>query len=268
MFANLKNGAAVGALLGALTGALLLPAGPSLAGEEKVELGENPTVDQILSAIDQNMVFESRTATIKMTVEGKRRTRTFEIQSYGRGKDDSAMEYLAPAREKGTKMLKLGDDLWMYMPSVDRTQKISGHMLRQGMMGSDLSYEDMMASDELADMYTAKLLGTEDVEGRPAWKIEMTASDDSVAYPKRISWIDKASYIPVKQELYALSGMLLKSWTMSGITEYDGGRQFPTKMVIKDEVKADSQTVLEFSNMTFGVELEDEVFSQRWLERK
>lgn len=270
MFASLKTRAAIGAL----AAALLLPAGPTLAEDApeeasaKATLGDNPTVEQILAAIDENMVFDSRTATVKMTVEGKRRTRTFEMVTYGRGVDDSAMEYVAPAREKGTKMLKLGDDLWMYMPSIDKTQKISGHMLRQGMMGSDLSYEDMMASDELAKMYEAKLVGSEDLDGRPAWKLELNATDDSVAYPKRVQWIDKATLIPVKQELFALSGMKLKSWTMTDIKEYDGGRQFPTRMEIRDEVKADSKTILEFGEMTFGVELEDEVFSQRWLERK
>jgi len=226
------------------------------------------TVQQILDAIDANMVFESRTTTMTMTVKGKKRDRVFEMISFGRGKDDSAMEYLSPAREKGTKMLKLGDDMWMYMPSVDKVQKISGHMLRQGMMGSDLSYDDMMASDEMAKMYTPKLLGSEDVDGRPAWKIELVANDDTVAYPKRTQWVDKELFIPVKQELFALSGMLVKSWTMSKIMEFEGGRKFPTYMEIVDEVKADSRTILEFGDMTFGVELEDEKFSQRWLERR
>jgi len=203
-----------------------------------------------------------------MTVEGKRRTRTFTIQSYGRGVDESAMLYLAPSRDKGTKMLKKGDELWMYLPSVDRTQKISGHMLRQGMMGSDVSYEDMMQSTEMAEMYTASITGQESVDGRPCWVMELVAKDDSVSYPKRISYVDKETLIPLKQELFALSGMLLKSWTMGAIKEFEGGRKFPTKMVITDEVKKDSRTTIEFPEMTFGIELEEEVFSQRWLERK
>ena len=229
---------------------------------------EEMTVQQILDAIDANMVFESRTTKIKMTVEGKKRTRVFEMVSYGRGKDDSAMEYLSPAREKGTKMLKLGEDMWMYLPSVDRTQKISGHMLRKGMMGSDLSYDDMMTTDQMAKMYTPTLLGSEDVDGRPAWKIELVATDESVAYPKRVQWVDKELFIPVQQELFALSGMKLKSWRMGKIEEFEGGRQFPTWMEIVDEVKSDSKTTLEFGEMSFVVELQDEVFSKRWLERK
>jgi outer membrane lipoprotein-sorting protein len=226
------------------------------------------TAQQILDKMDENLVFESRTTTMKMTVEGKQRTRVFEILSFGRGETDGASEYLSPAREKGTKMLKLGDELWMYMPSIDRVQKISGHMLRKGMMGSDLSYEDMMESERTEDAYKAELLGEEPHDGRPCWKLEMTSHDDSVTYPKRTVWIDKELYIPLKQDMYALSGMLLKTWTMSDIKEYDGGRKYPSKMVIQDMIKADSKTTLEFTEMTFGVELPAEVFSKRWLERK
>ena len=241
---------------------------PALAVGQDAPKEELPSVEDLLRGIDQNMVFETRTATVTMTVEGKRRTRTFTIQSYGRGVDESAMLYLAPSRDKGTKMLKKGDELWMYLPSVDRTQKISGHMLRQGMMGSDVSYEDMMQSTEMAEMYTASITGQESVDGRPCWVMELVAKDDSVSYPKRISYVDKETLIPLKQELFALSGMLLKSWTMGAIKEFEGGRKFPTKMVITDEVKKDSRTTIEFPEMTFGIELEEEVFSQRWLERK
>lgn len=227
-----------------------------------------PSVDDILGGIDRNMVFESRTSVLTMTVDGDKRSRSFEMQSYGRGTTDSAMEYLAPAREKGTRMLKLGDELWMYMPSVDKVQKISGHMLRQGMMGSDISYEDMMASTELRKLYSATLSGSETVEGRPCWKLEMLALDSSISYPKRYSWVDQELSIPLKQELFAVSGMLLKTWKMSDIREFPGGRRFPARMEVVDELKKSSRTTLSFRDLQFGVALPDEVFSQRWLERK
>lgn len=229
---------------------------------------EPPTADQLIEAMDANMVFDTRTATVTMEVQNKRRTRSYTIQSYGRGADESAMEYLAPAREKGTRMLKLGEELWMYMPSVDRTQKISGHMLRQGMMGSDMSYEDMMTTTKTREMYAAKVTGEAEVGGRPCWSLELLAHDESVTYPKRVTLLDKETLIPLKQELYALSGMLMKVWEMSDVQEFEGGRKFPTKMVIRDVLKEGSETRLSFTDMKFGVDLEQEVFSMRWLERK
>jgi outer membrane lipoprotein-sorting protein len=228
---------------------------------------ELPGAEELLEKMDRNLTFEARKTRMVMTVEG-RRPRTFEMVSFGRGEEDSAMEYLSPARDKGTRMLKLGDELWLYLPGADRVQKISGHMLRQGMMGSDVSYEDMMASREMRTRYTAKVLGEDEVDGRACWKLEMKAKDDQVTYPRRVSCIDKETYIPLQQDLYALSGMLLKTWTMSDVKSFGEGRQFPSKMTIQDHVKKGSMTRIEFKDMEFGIEFPREIFSLRWLERR
>ena len=226
-----------------------------------------PSAEALLDKMDANLTFDARRSVVLMTVEGKR-TRTFEMVSFGRGEEDSAMEYVSPARDKGTKMLKLGDELWIYLPSVDRVQKISGHMLRQGMMGSDLSYEDMMASREMRKRYDAKVVGEETIAGRACWKLELKAKDDSVTYPKRVTFVDKETYIPAKQELFALSGLLLKTWTMTDVREFAGGRRFPTRMTVQDHVKKESITRLEFKELEFGIEFPKEIFSLRWLERR
>jgi outer membrane lipoprotein-sorting protein len=228
---------------------------------------EAPSAEELLRAMDKNLTFQSRSSRMTMTVEG-RRTRAFEMVSYSRGQDDSAVEYVAPARDKGTRMLKLGGELWIFLPSVDKVQKISGHMLRQGMMGSDVSYEDLMTSREWQKVYTARVTGEGAVGGRPCWKLEMVARDETVSYPKRVTCVDKEEMIPLRQELYALSGMLLKTWTMSDVKPFEGGRRFPTKMAIEDHVRKESVTRIEFKEIKFGVPLEKETFSLRWLERR
>jgi hypothetical protein len=134
------------------------------------------------------------------------------------------------------------------------------------MMGSDVSYEDMMATDDFDELYDAKVVGSEALDGRPHWKVEATARDGSVTYPKRVMWIDAEWLIPAKQELYALSGMLLKTWTMGDVKAIDG-KNVPMKMVITDALKEGSSTTIETLEMKFDVPLEDEVFSRRWLER-
>jgi len=227
-----------------------------------------PSADVLLADIDRNLTFKTRTATVRMTVVSRERARTYVMRTWGRGVDEAATEYVEPARDTGTRMLRLGNDLWTYLPSVERVQKISGEMLRQGMMGSDLSYEDMMGAAAWREQYEATVVGAEAFNGRPAWKIEMKARDATVAYPRRVAWVDQETRIPVRQELYALSGMLLKTWDMTDVREFDGGRRFPTKMVIIDQLKAGSSTILEMTEMSFGVELEEEVFSRRWLERR
>lgn len=223
------------------------------------------TAQEILAKVDSNLTYDTRESTLTMTVTKNGRTNAYKMHSYGKGADTAAVEYL-DGRDKGTKMLKLGDSLTMYLPAAEKTQKISGHMLRQSMMGSDLSYEDMMQASKWAGMYTGTLVGEDTVDGRKTWKLEMKATATDVSYPRRVVWVDQATYIPLKQELYALSGMLLKTWTMSDVRAV-GSRQWPYKMVVEDKVQAGSSTTLAFETIAFSVALEDEVFSERWLER-
>jgi outer membrane lipoprotein-sorting protein len=224
------------------------------------------TVDELLAKVDKNMTFDTREVTLSMTVTKGDRVKVYKMHSFGRGADESAMEYLEPARDKGTKMLKNANDLWMYLPSVEKTQKISGHMLRQSMMGSDMSYEDMMQAAGWRKLYTGTVTGEDTIDGHKCWKLDLQANSAEVSYPRRTVWVDEATNIPLRQELYALSGMLLKVWTMSDVKDF-GGRSFPTRMVIEDKVQTGSRTDIVFEDMKFAVPLQEEVFSLRWLER-
>ena len=110
---------------------------------------KTPDATVILDNVDKNMTAKSQIVTAKMEINTARATRTMEMKSWTVGDKKSFTEYLAPAREKGTKMLKLNNQLWIYSPSTDRTIQISGHMLRQSVMGSDMSYEDMMTDKKM-----------------------------------------------------------------------------------------------------------------------
>jgi hypothetical protein len=103
-----------------------------------------PTPAAILERIDRNAVPGSKIMISSMTVHSRRADRTIRSKSWVEGSDKAFTEYLDPPREKGIKMLKLGDQLWTFSPSTDRVISISGNLLRQSVMGSDLSYEDMM----------------------------------------------------------------------------------------------------------------------------
>ena len=182
---------------------------------------QNPTGKEILEKIDKNMASKSTISTSKMIIHGARQTRTIEAKSWGMGDEKSFTEYLAPAREKGTKMLKLEDELWIYSPGSDRIIKISGHMLKQSLMGSDLSYEDMMDNVKLLEDYDAGVIGSEIIDERDCWIVELQAKTAEVNYQTRKIWVDKIRYIPLKEELYAKSGKLLKKTELFDITKWE-----------------------------------------------
>ena len=169
-----------------------------------------PKVEEIIARLDRQQNMESQIITYSMTIHGKRASRTVEGKSWIVGDQKSFTLYTAPAREKGSKMLKLGDKLWTYYPKADRVVSISGHMLRRSVMGSDMSYEDMMENRTLEESYHAFLDGEEVIDGKNAYKITLTAKTPDIAYQKMKLWVDQDKWLILRQELYAASGKLLK----------------------------------------------------------
>lgn len=220
----------------------------------------------ILQKVDDNMSAKNRVFESTMTIHGKRGSRSVTSRSYSEGDKQSFTEYLSPAREQGTKMLKLKDQLWIYSPSTDRTIQISGHMLRQSVMGSDLSYEDMMENRKLTDVYSAKVTGEELIDGRKCFVLELTASIADLAYHKRKMWIDADRYVPLKEELYAKSGQLLKRTTLSDIKQIQG-RWFPTTIVYKDMLKEGQGTEFKMTSIKFNQEIPAYLFTKAALKK-
>ena len=225
------------------------------------------SVQEIIQAMDNNLNAKSRVLTSKMIVHGRRSSRTIESKNWVVGIDLAFTEYLSPPREKGTKMLKLGDKLWTYSPQTDRVIQISGHMLRQSVMGSDISYNDMMEDRPLEELYEATLEGSVDIDGRDHWIMFLEARVTGLSYPKRRAWIDKKYLLPVKEELYAKSGKLLKTATMSRVRKVQG-RWFPSQFIYKDELKRNSKgTEWVIDEIAFDVDIPDSRFSKALLRK-
>jgi outer membrane lipoprotein-sorting protein len=222
---------------------------------------QDKNADEILSRVEKNMSSENRIFESSMTIHGARTSRTITSRTHAVGDKRSFTEYLSPAREQGTKMLKLENQLWIFSPSTDRIIQISGHMLRQSVMGSDLSYEDMMDDRKLTEIYDAVVAGTETIDGRETYILELTAKVSDVSYFKRKMWIDTERYVPLREELYARSGQLLKRTTLSDV-ENHGGRWFPTRIVYKDMLKQGEGTEFKMTSVKFNQEIPDYIFTK------
>lgn len=225
-----------------------------------------PNANDILDRVDKNMSSENRIMESSMTIHGRRSSRTMTMRSYGVGETKAYTEYLSPAREQGTKMLKLENQLWIYSPSTDRTIQLSGHMLRQSVMGSDLSYEDMMEDRKLTEIYKAVVTGDEVVDGRKSYVLELTAKVDDVNYHMRKMWIDTERFVPLREELFAKSGQLLKRTTLTDVKLIDG-RWFPTTMVYKDMLKQGEGTEFRITSIKFNQSIPEHIFTKAILRR-
>lgn len=243
------------------------------------------TGEEIIEKVDDNMTYLTGRFESKMVIYVRDQVRVKKMVSYAEGRDKSFAEFIFPPRDKGVKYLKIEDNMWMYLPSVDKIIKIAGHMLRQSMMGSDFSYEDALESDKLLEKYDIKLIteettyikfkkGTEEVtKGRPCYVLELTAKVKEVTYWQRKIWVDRETFVPVKEELFAKSGKKLKVMTLGDVQVFRPRRgrgpvrYYPTYIAMKNLLRKDSLTEMVITKAEFDVKIPEDTFTQRNLKK-
>jgi outer membrane lipoprotein-sorting protein len=226
---------------------------------------QTPTASELLAHVDSNEIYSTieYEGDIIIEYQGRRYVKT--MKAWGRGNADSFIEFTNP-EDKGTKYLQTRGRLYVYSPDTEGVMLISGHMLKESMMGSDMSYEDTINNDTLSSRYNPVLSGSEIWEGRDSWVLELNAKNRTESYPKRKLWIDKENGDLLHYELYALSGAKLKEYTLLKV-EVIGGRRFPTEGQMRDLLRRDSKTTFVMRNVMLDRTIADSVFSMRNLER-
>lgn len=221
-----------------------------------------PDANAILKKVDANITSENRIFISKMIIETRRGSREIEAKSYVQGTEKSFTEFLSPAREKGVKMLKLGEELWNYSPASDRTIRIAGHMLRQSLMGSDLSYDDMMEDPVLHNIYTPEFAGEETLIGTKCTILDLTAKSPDINYQKRRIWVDTERNLVLKENRYAASGKLLKTTEVQEVMQTDG-RWVPKITRFKDALQNTNEgTTLVIEELSFNAMIPGYIFTK------
>ncbi|MEW6366562.1 MAG: outer membrane lipoprotein-sorting protein [Acidobacteriota bacterium] len=163
----------------------------------------------------------------------------------------SFLVYKYPAKE---------DDRWLFIPALSLVQRVAARDAGSSFVGSDFTYEDVSGRDLEADEH--KLLREEDHKGKPCFVIESVAKG-AASYKKRISWIDKSSYLPLREEYSDVQGKVFKEFTAGEIREVEG---IPTMMTrTMKSLKTGHQTLVEFSDVRYRLALKPDDFGERSL---
>ncbi|MGL4394711.1 MAG: outer membrane lipoprotein-sorting protein [Brevinema sp.] len=206
-----------------------------------------------------NMEIVSRSRTLNKNFFGK--TRNFSTNS------DSFMEYLNP-QDKGTRYLKLHDDLWIYIPDAQDVLKISGHLLSDGLMGSDISYSDILDQNKYAVNYNPSSAEITNIDGKKLYKLTLKAKNKDVSYVQQDLYTDE-NYLVQKVVMYAQGRDTVRAIKEFSLGEYIliDGIYFPTRMVANDLRKKNSQTIISYKEIKLNPTFDQKIFSRSQLEK-
>jgi outer membrane lipoprotein-sorting protein len=224
-----------------------------------------PSARELLDQIDNNEIYDTIQYEGDMIIEYQNRRYVKTMKAWARENSDSFIEFVN-SEDRGTKYLKKGGRLYVYSPDTEEVMLISGHMLKESMMGSDLSYEDTIENEKLSARYDAVISGSETWGGKDCWVLDLTARKRTESYPKQILWVEKSTRDCVHYELFALSGAKLKEYNLIKV-EVFGGKRFPVEIEIRDLLRRGSKTTMTMRNVVMDQPIADSVFSQRNLER-
>lgn len=227
--------------------------------------GQTPTAAELLDRIDSNEIFTTIEYEGDMIIEYQNRRYVKTMKAWARENSDSFIEFVNP-EDRGTKYLKKGGRLYVYSPDTEEVMLISGHMLKESMMGSDMSYEDTIENEKLSVRYNAAVSGSGIWEGRDCWLLDLSAKKRTESYPKRKIWVEKSSGDCIHYELFALSGAKLKEYNLVK-AEVFGGRRFPVEIEIRDLLRKNSKTTMIMRNVIMDKPIADSLFSTRNLQR-
>ncbi len=253
----------------ALAAFLLFCAVPVLAAAPaaKPKLG----VDELIDRANKALRGDSSHALLTMTIKTPDWTRSLEVEGWNKKRTMAFIVIRAPAKERGETTLRLKNEMWLWLPKVERAIKIPPTMMHSAWQGSDFTYEDIVKADSIVKDYTHTLLGTEKEKDRTVYRVQsLPLPDAPVVWGKVISELAvydaDESVVPLKEEDYSERGELIRTITLSDIKVL-GGRRVPARLECVPAKKPGKSTVLHYKELTFDLPLKDSFFSYQRLQR-
>jgi outer membrane lipoprotein-sorting protein len=239
----------------------------AFAGRANAQAAAAPTGREILQRMEALIWADTMRGEFEMRITTPRWERTLGLRIWMDRPKRSFVRVLSPAKEAGIGSLRIGNEMWNYLPAVERTIKIPPSMMLQPWMGSDFTNDDLVKQSSAIDDYVQQVTAEETLDGRPVWRIEALPKPDApVVWGRIVYWIRK-DFIPVKQEYYSDRGELTRVMTFSEIRPI-GGRSIPTRWDMKPLGKPGNVTVILVKDAEFNTAVDNEVFTQRNLQRR
>ena len=227
----------------------------------------DPTADSIIKKSQDKFTGAQTTASITITIQRPKWTRTMGIKSWSKGTKFSMNLITAPARDKGTVFLKRDKEVWNWIPSVERIIKLPPSMMSQSWMGTDLTNDDLVRESSVEKDFTHTLLGKETVGGRECYKIQSVAKEEAaVVWGKIVSWIDVKDYIQMKAQFFDEDNELVNTFNSMNV-KMMGGKMIASKMEIAPADKKNQKTIFEYTSLDFTTPISDDFFTVQNMKR-
>jgi outer membrane lipoprotein-sorting protein len=228
-----------------------------------VVLAQGLTAREIVQKADDKARGFTSQSEMTMTIVRPEWSRSVSMKAWSKGTDYALILITAPVKDKGQVFLKLRNEMWNWVPSIDKMIKIPPSMMMQSWMGSDFTNDDLVQQSSIVKDYTHSLLGKEAVRGKECYKIGLIPLPDAdVVWGKIVMWITVDGFHEWRSEFYD-EDMELVTAEEASVLKWMGDREVPTHMEMMPVKKKGNKTILEILTIRFDLPLDDAIFSQQ-----
>ncbi|WP_159518040.1 outer membrane lipoprotein-sorting protein [Sunxiuqinia indica] len=224
-------------------------------------------IKEIVRQADEKLRGTSSIGEVTMTIKRPSWERTISMKNWTLGNEYSLILITAPAKEKGQVFLKRQNEMWNWVPNIDRMIKIPPSMMMQSWMGSDFTNDDLVKESSLVKDYEHSLVGKETIEGYECYKIELIPNEDAaVVWGKIYMWVSKEKLLWLKAEYFDEDEMLVNTEILTNVKMMDD-REIPTHLEMIPANEEGHKTIMTFDEIDFNVDLKESFFSIQNMKR-
>ena len=219
----------------------------------------------IVDRIDRLLRGRSSRGTVEMRITTEHWARTIEMRIWSLGTEHALIHILSPRKDAGTATLKAGNEIWNYLPRVDRTIKLPPSLMSSAWMGSHFTNDDLVKESRLIDNYNIEI-GYEGLrDGVRVWELVLTPKPEAAVVWERIEeQVRKDDMMPVWVNYYGEHGEIARTATFSDYRVM-GGRLVPAVMTIRPVDKPTESTTIRYKELEFDIDISESFFSLRRL---
>jgi hypothetical protein len=224
-----------------------------------------PDVEALLVHLDDLYRSKSSIALIEIVVTKPRSTRTLRLKAWTRGEEEVLVIIEEPPRESGTATLRVGDNLWNYLPRIARTIRVPPAMMLGSWMGTDFTNDDLVKESSLHKDFVSRVERRS--EAPPGWWLTLDVRPGVVGRWSRIELLVSDERLPVEQRHFDRKGRLARTMQFDEVKTL-GGRRLPSRLtLVPTDAQEQSSTELRYVEIEFDMPIPHDTFSLSRLEQ-
>ncbi len=229
-----------------------------------VSLMAQPSISDVLHDLDQLYRSDNSHANMSMHIVTEHWERTLTMETWSEGRDKTFIKVLSPARQAGSATLRIGSEMWNYLPNTNSTVRIPPSMMTGSWMGSDITNNDIVKEITYAGDYTAEYISepatTDNSQGAQYYLKLTPKASTAVVWSYIVCAISTDPVLPVWEKYYDQHDNLIKTVTFSDV-QVMSGRTIPTEMKVIPADKPEQSTTITWSNTSFNQGVSEDIFS-------